>query len=71
MSESKPVKIELDPTTARILEIWYETVKKNLFFSNIGEFLLTACRRYTGPYFKDITPEMKQELADMYEEEEQ
>ncbi len=69
MTEEETVKIELDPTTARILEIWFETLKKTLFFTNIGEFMLTACRLYMRPYFKDVSPERTQELAEMYEEE--
>ena len=71
MTQEETVKIELDPATARILKIWYEAMKKPLLFRSIDEFLITGCRLYMSPFFKLITPEMKQELADMYKGEDQ
>lgn len=64
MSDNGTVKIEVDPTTAKIIEVWYSVVKKPMCFDNIGEFILTACRRYMNPYFGHLPPEKSREIEE-------
>lgn len=48
MTETQP--LEVDGYTYRILHQWYDMVGPRLRFDDMGDFLVTACRRYVDPF---------------------
>ena len=59
--EQESVKIEVDSYTARMLKLWYDSVKKPLGFDSLGEFLLSAGRSYIFPVSHLISMDKIQE----------